>query len=773
MGAFNCFLEAWKITFLVLVCIPIIIIFLSQSIFAAIQDCNYNKTHPGELNCIPSGERWDIYSNCECCPSSQEYHVTKFDNSWPGGSMNNMCVDLDPIVTPGLSEQFVCESWLSGKYMVESDIYSNPGFCGKTGRCYSDGGVFKWNPLPTCSGNDFCYGGDCHDPIVIDCTGRSCGNALYLPCHYHPFYIPLGPGASIYAWCCIRSFTSLEGQPDSGLNILGECSSQECPPDVCNGVNVYIDWTDVGFCSSEECMNSCEDNKITEECTSEKAAVCALSSTQCGDITDLVCHKKNNFNEYVWDSKSTLGPESDCNDGFDNNCNGLTDCVLGFEDPGCDCGGPPPPPCQFTDAYWSHQTVAENTQVTLTVEGTNCNDGESVVFDLAEVDCLGTCHYNDIDIWDTGELNTKEVTATFSSGQAIASWTAEWVHDDNNSLGDDNPEYVFTATLVSNTSIHIDDSGELKVTKCVPKTCVELGKECDSWPDECGGTVDCGDCPLGQHCEGTGTCVDDEEGTTLCSDYNTPGECATYTQEVAQYSNSLYGIICGDISNCSNPSITEWNNCSCKWDTSCTAASITVNCPKCGNGKIEPGETCDGDEWGDLTPNNCNSFDSFTGGVLDCYPPGHTFECHFNTTSCTPSTSRNCGNGIAEGGEECDFNDWGLITDCSDFNDFGTGGSLLCDGDCMFDTSLCNTQCSWERNVTNNCDEEPKGFWTYIDEATWTGEGEIPDWCKNKPPETLSCPAQIQLSFFNIYTLIAALVVVTLIYFLLNRKKKR
>jgi hypothetical protein len=43
---------------------------------------------------------------------------------------------------------------------------------------------------------------------------------------------------------------------------------------------------------------------------------------------------------------------------------------------------------------------------------------------------------------------------------------------------------------------------------CVSTTCAKLGYECDSWPDGCGKTLDCGPCPSGYTCT-AGTCVED------------------------------------------------------------------------------------------------------------------------------------------------------------------------------------------------------------------------------------------------------------------------
>ena len=77
----------------------------------------------------------------------------------------------------------------------------------------------------------------------------------------------------------------------------------------------------------------------------------------------------------------------------------------------------------------------------------------------------------------------------------------------------------------------------------------------------------------------------------------------------------------------------------------------------CGNGIIEPGEQCDGAVWGPIDA--CADFDTFTGGTLSC-----DATCRFNTSSCTPPPAGVCGNGIIEPGESCDTYNAGPIDSC-------------------------------------------------------------------------------------------------------------
>ncbi len=71
----------------------------------------------------------------------------------------------------------------------------------------------------------------------------------------------------------------------------------------------------------------------------------------------------------------------------------------------------------------------------------------------------------------------------------------------------------------------------------------------------------------------------------------------------------------------------------CRLDTSgCTGGnSFGI----CGDGVINIGEQCDGAApWGSFDTNSCDQFYAFAGGILGCYPPGHYYECTFDTSDC-------------------------------------------------------------------------------------------------------------------------------------------
>ena len=108
-------------------------------------------------------------------------------------------------------------------------------------------------------------------------------------------------------------------------------------------------------------------------------------------------------------------------------------------------------------------------------------------------------------------------------------------------------------------------------------------------------------------------------------------------------------------------------------DSSETAASCFDDCG-CGNGVQNPGEDCDGQDFGGAS---CMS-ETQHGGHLAC-----NADCTFDETRCTLAS---CGNGIVEDGEFCDGSDLGGGT-CASIG--YTTGQLGCNVDCAYDVTAC------------------------------------------------------------------------------------
>ncbi|MFO0755253.1 MAG: hypothetical protein U0359_02105 [Byssovorax sp.] len=97
-------------------------------------------------------------------------------------------------------------------------------------------------------------------------------------------------------------------------------------------------------------------------------------------------------------------------------------------------------------------------------------------------------------------------------------------------------------------------------------------------------------------------------------------------------------------------------------------------CTTCGNGMIEGAEVCDGN---DLGGKSCQSL-GFSGGQLACSPA-----CQLITNGCTA-----CGNGLVEQGEQCDGQNLGGKS-CQALG--FSGGQLACTPQCAFSTNGCTT----------------------------------------------------------------------------------
>lgn len=96
---------------------------------------------------------------------------------------------------------------------------------------------------------------------------------------------------------------------------------------------------------------------------------------------------------------------------------------------------------------------------------------------------------------------------------------------------------------------------------------------------------------------------------------------------------------------------------------------------RCGDGVAQGEEECDISDFRDLTCNNLG----FDSGPLGCSPT-----CQIDTSACIPRGI--CGDGIAQAEEECDGSD---LKEKSCITMGFHAGQLVCTDDCRYETKHC------------------------------------------------------------------------------------
>lgn len=125
----------------------------------------------------------------------------------------------------------------------------------------------------------------------------------------------------------------------------------------------------------------------------------------------------------------------------------------------------------------------------------------------------------------------------------------------------------------------------------------------------------------------------------------------------------------------------------------------TSNCHLCGNDIIEPSEDCDGTNY----TNNVTCTDFAPMGTT---PSGGALACTNGCTNIDSSACTYCGDGLRQGTEACDTNQFGANT-CATFAPGGTtpsGGALSCTNACIINSSACTYCGDQVREGTELCD---------------------------------------------------------------------
>ncbi len=200
--------------------------------------------------------------------------------------------------------------------------------------------------------------------------------------------------------------------------------------------------------------------------------------------------------------------------------------------------------------------------------------------------------------------------------------------------------------------------------------------------------------------------------TSACTGSGTLTSCGNGVLDPGETCDGLTmnGATCETVGNFAGGALSCRSDCA-GYDTSgCSSGNGSV----CGNDALDSGEVCDGSA---LDGESCQSLGFELGGTLAC-----ALSCQRFDTSACQSTAI-CGDGIRAGPESCDGADLGEAT-CQSLGQGFSGGRLECTPSCAFDTTQCQQAQSCGNGVaegTETCDGSDLGGATCQSEGFGTG----------------------------------------------------
>ncbi len=229
-------------------------------------------------------------------------------------------------------------------------------------------------------------------------------------------------------------------------------------------------------------------------------------------------------------------------------------------------------------------------------------------------------------------------------------------------------------------------------------TCASLGKNCGSWPDGCGGTLNCGTC-------GTSSCTSSCIGTTW-RQYSSSSCQQSCSNGVCQSCSCTYTDTPNSPS-CTSPTCTascdtctRSSSTSCPGTQTCTNTDCTTYSQSC---KVASGTSCGDTQYGSCTPSSgsCGAGNQYLteytcNGAGTCSATSWLGSC---TLGC--SGGYTCTNGVCVQLTECssapDGTSCGTCGVCyvhACFYDRGDIGEWCSSDDDCCSGGCCNGQCS-------------------------------------------------------------------------------
>lgn len=208
------------------------------------------------------------------------------------------------------------------------------------------------------------------------------------------------------------------------------------------------------------------------------------------------------------------------------------------------------------------------------------------------------------------------------------------------------------------------------------------------------------------------------------------------------------GLFYQNIKDCAVYSASEYSGGTLKCTDTCEideSACIAKEAPRCGNGKIDPGEVCDGSKLS-LASASCKKYapSKYEKGSIKC-----SDDCKsYDFSDCTEY----CGNGSLnsyvtvdnvkyEIGEQCDNDKFATAyKTCEKAVGKGSTGTLSCNDDCTVNTTQC-TQSEYCGDGIVNGDESCDGEAFLLDETTCKG------WSPLYESGTVSCNKDCTVDF--------------------------